>query len=96
MFATVFFFATDLSNKVNKGYEVEGHAASLPILLCHGTDDDVIHFRYGEKSAGKLTSAGFRNLTFKSFHSLGHYIIPEEMDKVSSWLISNLDLEGES
>ncbi|KVH93807.1 Phospholipase/carboxylesterase/thioesterase [Cynara cardunculus var. scolymus] len=85
----------DLSNKVG-GYKVEGHAASLPILLCHGRGDDVVHFRYGKKSAEKLTSAGFRNLTLKSFHSLGHYIIPEEIDEVSSWLISNLELEGES
>ncbi|KAJ9538962.1 hypothetical protein OSB04_031695 [Centaurea solstitialis] len=80
----------DLSNKV------KGHAASLPILLCHGKGDDVVQFRYGEKSAKKLTSAGFRNLTLKTFPSLGHYIIPEEMDEVSSWLISNLELEGES
>ncbi|XP_024980192.1 acyl-protein thioesterase 1 homolog 1-like [Cynara cardunculus var. scolymus] len=87
--------AKDLSNKVG-GYKVEGHAASLPILLCHGRGDDVVHFRYGKKSAEKLTSAGFRNLTLKSFHSLGHYIIPEEIDEVSSWLISNLELEGES
>ncbi|KAI3714782.1 hypothetical protein L6452_21742 [Arctium lappa] len=60
--------AKDLSSKV-KGSEVEGHAASLPILLCHGRGDDVVHFCYGEKSAKKLTSVGFRNLTFKSFHS---------------------------
>ncbi|XP_023739152.1 uncharacterized protein LOC111887215 isoform X2 [Lactuca sativa] len=74
--------------------EVEGPAASLPILLCHGRGDEVVWFRYGEKSAEKLTSAGFENLTFKSFHSLGHYIIPEEMDEVSSWLTSKLELEG--
>ncbi|CAH1426451.1 unnamed protein product [Lactuca virosa] len=76
--------------------EVEGPAASVPILLCHGRGDEVVWFRYGEKSAEKLTSAGFENLTFKSFHSLGHYIIPEEMDEVSSWLTSQLELEGHS
>ncbi|KAI3524509.1 hypothetical protein L1887_03167 [Cichorium endivia] len=80
----------------NLNYEVEYPAASLPILLCHGRGDDVVWFRYGLKSAEKLTSAGFENLTFKSFHSLGHYIIPEEMDAVSSWLTIQLELEGES
>ncbi|KAI3524506.1 hypothetical protein L1887_03164 [Cichorium endivia] len=75
--------------------QVAGPAASLPILLCHGRVDDVVWFHYGEKSAEKLTSAGFENLTFKSFHSLGHYIIPEEMDAVSSWLTLKLELEGE-
>ncbi|KAI3524504.1 hypothetical protein L1887_03162 [Cichorium endivia] len=60
--------------------QVEGPAASLPIILCHGrvilAVDDVVWFRYGEK--------------------LGHYIIPEDMDAVSSWLTSKLELEGES
>ncbi|GKA03681.1 retrovirus-related pol polyprotein from transposon TNT 1-94 [Tanacetum coccineum] len=56
-------------------------AASLPILICHGRGDGVVQFRYGVKSAEKLTSAGFESLTFKPFNSLGHTIIPEEMDE---------------
>ncbi|XP_076901706.1 uncharacterized protein LOC143556197 [Bidens hawaiensis] len=75
--------------------EVEGRA-SLPILLCHGKGDEVVRFHYGEKSAKKLTSAGFENLTFKPFNSLGHYITPEEMAEVASWLTSKLELEGKS
>uniref|UniRef100_A0A803MGF9 Phospholipase/carboxylesterase/thioesterase domain-containing protein n=1 Tax=Chenopodium quinoa TaxID=63459 RepID=A0A803MGF9_CHEQI len=42
-------------------------AASLPIFLCHGKSDEVVAYRFGEKSAQALTSAGFRNLTFKNF-----------------------------
>lgn len=85
--------ARELNDEV-EGYRIDGRAGSLPILLCHGRADDVVHFRYGVKSAEKLTSAGFDNLTFKSFHSLGHNIIPEEMDAVSSWLTSKLELDG--
>nr|XP_043626080.1 acyl-protein thioesterase 2-like [Erigeron canadensis] len=84
--------ANDLSNEV-EGNEVEGRAA-LPILLCHGRGDDVVNFRYGERSAEKLTLAGFEDLTFKSFNSLGHNVIPEEMNEVSIWLTSKLELEG--
>ncbi|KAI3711677.1 hypothetical protein L1987_70217 [Smallanthus sonchifolius] len=86
--------ARALSNK-GGGYEVDGRA-SLPILLCHGRFDDVVRFRYGEKSTKKLISAGFENVTFKPFNSLGHYINPEEMDEVASWLTSTLELEGKS
>ncbi|XP_071742265.1 uncharacterized protein [Rutidosis leptorrhynchoides] len=86
--------ANDLTNEVD-GIDVENRAASMPILLCHGRGDDVVHFRYGVKSADKLTSAGFQNLTFKSFQTLGHNLIPEEMDVVTSWLTSKLELEGE-
>ncbi|KAK1413942.1 hypothetical protein QVD17_29679 [Tagetes erecta] len=66
------------------------------MLLCHGRVDEVVRFRYGEKSAEKLTSAGFENLTFKPFNSLGHCINPEEMAEVASWLTSKLELEGKS
>ncbi|KAI3814601.1 hypothetical protein L1987_14241 [Smallanthus sonchifolius] len=86
--------ARALSNK-GEGYEVDGRA-SLPILLCHGRVDDVVLFHYGERSAEKLTSAGFENVTFKPFNLLGHYINREEMAEVASWLTSTLELEGKS
>ncbi|KAI3771608.1 hypothetical protein L6452_02774 [Arctium lappa] len=85
--------AKDLSKKV-EGEEAANRASSLPVLLCHGKADDVVRFRYGEKSAEKLSTTGFKNLTFKSYESLGHYTIPEEMDEVCSWLSSKLELEG--
>lgn len=31
--------------------------------------DDVVRFRFGEKSTQRLTSTGFKNLTFKSYDS---------------------------
>ncbi|PWA86014.1 alpha/Beta hydrolase fold protein [Artemisia annua] len=87
--------AKELVNKV-EGDEAAARASSLPILLCHGKVDDVVLFRYGQKSAEKLTSCGFQNFTFKTYDSLGHYTIPEEMDDVCSWLTSKLDLKDES
>ncbi|GJU31917.1 acyl-protein thioesterase 2-like protein [Tanacetum coccineum] len=58
--------AKELVNKV-EGDEAAARASSLPILLCHGKVDDVVLFRYGEKSAGRLTSCGFQDFTFKTY-----------------------------
>ncbi|KAB5574148.1 hypothetical protein DKX38_001342 [Salix brachista] len=56
--------------------------------------DDVVPYSYGEKSAHCLNTAGFRNLTFKSYEGLGHYTVPGEMDEARNWLTSRLGLEG--
>ncbi|KAF8376654.1 hypothetical protein HHK36_031676 [Tetracentron sinense] len=83
-----------LRNKIEGSHEAARHAASLPILLCHGKGDDVVVYKHGEKSAQALSSTGFRNLTFKTYDGLGHYTIPEEMDEVCNWLTASLGLEG--
>ncbi|KAM7490262.1 hypothetical protein LguiA_033183 [Lonicera macranthoides] len=83
-----------LRNRMEGSQEAARRAASLPILLCHGLGDDVVPYKHGERSAQALSSAGFRNLTFRSYNGLGHYTIPEETDEVCSWLISRLALEG--
>ncbi|GKC06123.1 acyl-protein thioesterase 2-like protein, partial [Tanacetum coccineum] len=86
--------AKELVNKV-EGDEAAARASSLPILLCHGKVDDVVLFRYGEKSAGRLTSCGFQDFTFKTYDLLYGYLIyqnagldtiqiPEERDDVSA------------
>ncbi|KGN65303.1 acyl-protein thioesterase 2 [Cucumis sativus] len=67
-------------------------AGSLPILLCHGKVDDVVLYKFGEKSSEALRSSGFKDVTFKSYNSLGHYTVPEEMDEVCAWLTSKLGL----
>lgn len=74
--------------------EAKNRAASLPILLCHGKGDDVVPFKFGEKSSQALISHGFKNVTFKPYGGLGHYTIPEEMNDFCAWLTSTLGLEG--
>jgi len=86
--------ARSLRNKIQSSHDAGRRAASLPILLCHGMSDDVVNYRHGEKSAHSLNSAGFRNLTFKSYDGLGHYTIPAEMDEICNWLTPKLGLEG--
>ncbi|XP_051151442.1 uncharacterized protein LOC127265604 [Andrographis paniculata] len=76
--------------RVEGSPEAGRRARSLPILLCHGSEDDVVGHEHGEKSARVLSSAGFQNLTFRSYNRLGHYTIPEEMDVVCQWLTARL------
>ncbi|KAK2999839.1 hypothetical protein RJ639_023775, partial [Escallonia herrerae] len=83
-----------LRNRVEGSQEAVRRAAYLPILLCHGLGDDVVAYKHGEKSAQTFTSAGFRNLTFRTYNGLGHYTIPEETDEVCNWLSARLALDG--
>ncbi|KAK9079477.1 hypothetical protein SSX86_001149 [Deinandra increscens subsp. villosa] len=75
-----------LRNRVGASQEAARRAASLPILVCHGRVDDVVEYKIGEKSAQTMYSAGFQNLTFRTYNGLGHYTIIEEINDVSSWL----------
>ncbi|KAL3630035.1 hypothetical protein CASFOL_023019 [Castilleja foliolosa] len=84
-----------LKNRIERSNEAATRAASLPILLCHGSGDDVVAYKHGEKSASVLSSTGFQNLTFRSYDGLGHYTIPEEMDEVCRWLSATLGLQGQ-
>lgn len=84
----------NLRNKIEGSHEAERRAASLPILLTHGTCDDVVPYKHGEKSTNCLSISGFHHLTFKPFEGLGHYTVPKEMDEVCNWLTARLGLEG--
>ncbi|GKC25890.1 alpha/beta hydrolase fold protein [Tanacetum coccineum] len=77
----------NLRNRVGASQEAARRAASLPMLLCHGQVDDVVEYKLGEKSAQTMYSAGFQNLTFRSYNGLGHYTNIEEINDVCRWLI---------
>ncbi|XP_039041394.1 acyl-protein thioesterase 1-like [Hibiscus syriacus] len=76
--------------------EAARRATSLPILLCHGKGDEVVPYKFGEKSSQVLSSNGFQNTIFKSYDGFGHYTIPEEMTEVCAWLNSKLRFDGKS
>ncbi|KAL8129571.1 hypothetical protein V2J09_018726 [Rumex salicifolius] len=85
--------AKSLSEKVAND-EAASRASSLPILLCHGTVDDVVQFKFGEASSQSLSASGFQDVKFNSYNRLGHHTIPQETNDVCSWLTSKLSLEG--
>ncbi|XAR69364.1 Lysophospholipase [Bertholletia excelsa] len=83
-----------LESQLEGSHEAARRAGYLPILLCHGLGDDEVPYNHGVRSAQTLTSAGFQNLTFRTYDGLGHYTIPEETDELCSWLTARLELEG--
>ncbi|XP_076881378.1 uncharacterized protein LOC143529480 [Bidens hawaiensis] len=83
-------FSKFLRNRVGVSQEAARRAASLPVLVCHGRVDDVVEYKLGEKSAQTMYSAGFHNLTFRTYNGLGHYTMLEEINDVCSWLIACL------
>ncbi|GAU22314.1 hypothetical protein TSUD_261140 [Trifolium subterraneum] len=83
-----------LTSRIEMSDDARRRAASLPVFLSHGISDDVVPYKYGEKSAQSLSSAGFQYITFKSYDGVGHYTVPSEMAEVSNWLGSRLGLEG--
>ncbi|OEL25169.1 Acyl-protein thioesterase 2 [Dichanthelium oligosanthes] len=84
--------ARTLKNRIESLPEAAQKASSIPLLLCHGKADDVVPYKHGERSADALKANGFSNVLFKSYNSLGHYTVPEEMEEVCKWLTANLQL----
>ncbi|KAG6484600.1 hypothetical protein ZIOFF_053121 [Zingiber officinale] len=83
-----------LKTKVESSQDAARRAASMPLLLCHGRGDGVVPYKLGERSAEILRISGFRNFIFKTFNTLEHYTVPEEMDDVCKWLTARLRLDG--
>lgn len=53
----------------------------LPILMCHGDEDQVVHFDYATHSQKHLQTLGVDQLTFKVYQGMGHSACdPEIMD----------------
>ncbi|CAI9267468.1 unnamed protein product [Lactuca saligna] len=79
-----------LRSMIEGSHDGARRAASLPILLCHGRGDEVVPYKFGERSSQILSSAGFRYVAFKTYEGLGHYTVPKEMEEVCQWLNARL------
>eukprot|EP01060_Flectonema_neradi_P009979 TRINITY_DN17123_c0_g1_i3.p1 TRINITY_DN17123_c0_g1~~TRINITY_DN17123_c0_g1_i3.p1 ORF type:complete len:243 (+),score=35.28 TRINITY_DN17123_c0_g1_i3:66-731(+) len=62
---------------------------STPILVTHGTLDDVVKFKSGVNSVSKLTKCGFKNVTFKQY-DLPHSVSPDVIHDVTEFLRKHL------
>lgn len=60
-----------------------------PMLLCHGTSDEVVKFDFGKKTFEKLSDMGM-NVDFKSYPGLGHSSSEKEMQDLKSFLVKIL------
>ncbi|KAI8974394.1 Phospholipase/carboxylesterase/thioesterase [Pilobolus umbonatus] len=60
----------------------------IPILVCHGTEDEVVKYKYGELSAIHMKKNGF-NVKFNSYPFI-HSMEPEMMEDIKHFMIQCL------
>lgn len=58
----------------------------MPILICHGEQDDVVPYSLGEEAVDQLMKFGLSNCQFNSYGSLMHSISWEEIGDITAWL----------
>ena len=56
-----------------------------PIIVCHGTNDQVLPEVLGKDLSDKLNENGFKN-NYKSYLGMEHSVCPEEIKDISSFL----------
>ncbi|ETS84360.1 Acyl-protein thioesterase 1 [Pestalotiopsis fici W106-1] len=70
------------------------HNQDTPILMCHGTADNVVPASAGRSSAELLKKTGF-DVTWKEYPGMAHSACLEELDDVEAFLASRLPALGE-
>ena len=63
---------------------------NIPILMCHGTSDNVVPFRWGKMSFDTLKAKGVANASFKSYSGMAHSACDEEMRDVVEFIANRL------
>ncbi len=58
----------------------------VPVLVCHGSKDQVLPEILGKDLSDNLTKQGFGN-DYKSYSGMGHSVCPQEVSDISKFLI---------
>lgn len=61
----------------------------LPVLFCHGTQDNILPLNLAEASKAKLGELGFKNVNIRTY-PMAHSTHPEELKHVSEFLGQHL------
>jgi len=59
---------------------------NTPLLMCHGTADQVVHLTFGERSHKAIAAARPDNVTFKTYKGMGHHSCEEELADLMQFL----------
>ncbi|KAI9306453.1 Phospholipase/carboxylesterase/thioesterase [Cunninghamella echinulata] len=60
-----------------------------PVLMCHGTADNVVQYQFGKESSEALKNYGY-DVTFKSYSGLAHSASPQELRDISDFIKARL------
>lgn len=72
-------FLQDLLDKISANRE-------SPFLQCHGDDDNVVSFEVGKMTSEFVKTFNKTNYEFRCYPGLFHWVCPEEMEYVQSWM----------
>ncbi len=61
----------------------------LPVLICHGTEDDVLPVEGSQEAAQVLEKEGYQVAYHE--YSIGHQIIPEELRTIRQFILTSLN-----
>lgn len=62
------------------------HAAEVPVFWGHGTSDNTIQYNWGEESVAYLSQLGFKDVDFRTYSGLTHWIEEFQYDDMLEWL----------
>lgn len=63
---------------------------ATPILMCHGSQDEVVQLQFGSLSRDAMQAAGLQ-IEWRSY-PMGHSVCPAEISDISAWLRRQLQL----
>ncbi|GAA5987616.1 hypothetical protein JCM10908_007137 [Rhodotorula pacifica] len=62
------------------------HASQIPVFWGHGTEDNTIQYNWGEESVAYLSQLGFKDVDFRTYTGLTHWIEEFQYDDILEWL----------
>ncbi|KAL6076393.1 palmitoyl-protein hydrolase [Balamuthia mandrillaris] len=71
---------------------VVGRSKEIPLLMCHGLEDEVVLYEWGQQSFAQLKKAGV-NGTFRTYEGLGHSCCDQELIDMQRFLLDNTNVQ---
>ncbi|CAE8712979.1 unnamed protein product, partial [Polarella glacialis] len=75
---------------VASGLPEAGFAQTMPILMCHGSEDRMVPIDVGRRSCALLNSLAYSGATFTNFQGLGHQLVEFQFGDIVQFLLQTL------
>ena len=67
-------------------FRLSEEAKKTPVLVAHGTHDDVVRYAFGKATAEELKRRGVADVDFRTYRGMAHSVVPEELRDVLAFL----------
>ena len=75
---------------VFKSLQENSAAIRTPLLMCHGTEDDVVPYDWGKQTADTFKKLGM-DCQFTVLPGIDHSVCPEELQLLRDWVEKRLE-----